>query len=169
MSEVKFDTYWRGGSGGPGRAIDLANAAAEAVHTLNYATMSGAGGLVYPSNVGSIISGLCSAVGNMHQLLEQLADFTNDLGHDRRLYHDQFGENAERAAATARAQLQAAASLTDVLRSGLDRAYSSINHLGVRDDEPVDGPVDVDDQAEPLPRRRSHPVVLPFSASGVPH
>lgn len=160
MNEVTFEAYWQGGPGGPGRAIGLANAAAEAIHTLNYATMENAGGLVYPSNVGSIVSGLCSAVGNMRQLLDQLGDFTYELGHDRRLYHDQPGKSATDAAATARAQLQAAAAMTEVLRSALDRVYASINHLGVRDDEPADGPVPVDDRPEHL---------LPFSASGVPH
>jgi hypothetical protein len=170
MPKIEFETYWVGGHQAPGRAIDLANAAAEAVHTLNYATMNGAGGLVYPSNAGSIVSGLQSAVGNMHQLLEQLADFVDQLGHDGRLYHDQPGQDARAAAATGRAQLQAAASMSDVLRSSLDRVYSTINHLGLRDDaeQANEGPVAVDDRPTPLPRRlRPTGGALPFSVAGV--
>lgn len=159
MSEIKFETYWRGGPGGPSRAISLANAAAEAVHTLNYATMSGNGGLVYPSNVGSVLSGLAAVVGHMHQLLDQLADFTGELGADPRLYHDQLGESAQLAATHARAKMQAAASLTDMLGRSIERAYALVNHLGVHDtiEGQDEGAVDVDDQSPTT-----------FSASGVP-
>lgn len=154
--KVEFETYWVGGHGGPQRAIDLAHAAAEAIHTLNYATMPNADGLVYPSNVGSVLSGLQSAVSHMHQLLNQMAKFAEKLAQDANLYHDQNGD-AQVTALGAAIELRAAADRATILRDAMSRAYTPINHLGIREDE---------DQAEingGPDDWNTH-----FSASGVP-
>lgn len=167
MSKIEIETYWYGGADADRRCVDLAQAAAEAVHTLNYATMAGPSrGLVYPSNVGSVLSGIAAAVGHMRQLCEQLADFVDELGEDDRLYHDQ-DKNPVTSTENTRIALHRAAALTDTLGDALNNAYSHVNHLGMRDG------VGQADAEPPTPSR--HPCPGPscaeptvFSASGVP-
>lgn len=170
MSEIAFNTYWYGGAGAIERAQNLAEAGVEAVHTLNYATMAGNGGMAYPSHAGHLLGALRSMVGHMPQLLDQIGDFVDGFAGDERLYHDQPGKDAAGAALRGREEMRHAAALADALMHALSRADATMSHLGLRIEE--------DEPEAPAEPTAPHPMCpdpacipaerLPWSASGVP-
>lgn len=135
MPKIEFETYWVGGYEAVRRAQSLAEASAEAVHTLNYATMATSDALAYPSHAGHIVGGIRSTVGYMPQLFEQLSDF---LGQGIERMYDDRGDshNPRETAQSAQAILAAAAEQAERLVDTLSRAQTAIDHLGVRDDFP---------------------------------
>lgn len=62
----------------PDYTRQLGDALAETVRCLNYATLAEAPGLDYPADAYSLLGALCTAMGRMPQLLDQVGRFLRD-------------------------------------------------------------------------------------------
>ena len=81
MSEtITFETYWVGGKGAFKRAMNLATAVEEALHTFAYATMPGAGGGEGPGQIYGHLGSPYVGTGNLRQALEQMATQITNMG-----------------------------------------------------------------------------------------
>ena len=68
-----------GGPHSPEYSVELANAIAEAVRTLNHATIDRRNGaLVYPADADAVISALATAMQRLPQLLDQIREWLTE-------------------------------------------------------------------------------------------
>lgn len=107
---------------------EVASAAAQAIRVLNHATIAGAPGLTYASDVDAIVGSLHSTAAGMEQLLRQLGVFLARLGADGRLGDDAGKAPAERLR-MARLALDVSAMTVSQLEGQLARAARETSHM----------------------------------------
>lgn len=111
----------------------LASSAAEAVRTLNHATLSpGRYGWEYPGDAYQVIGGLDQTAGRMNQALEQIWALLSGLAADGHVRSDRGTPDADLTAT--RTALDTARAAADQLTTALRRAHSAASHLGLHDD-----------------------------------
>lgn len=109
-----------------------ARAAAEAVRQINHPTITGRGGLRYPSEVGDAVSALARAAHGLQQALPQLARIVEEIADDPNLYDDRYGDRDP--AHTAHLAIVALAAAERAGQANLlSDAANHLSHLGVRD------------------------------------
>jgi hypothetical protein len=111
-------------------ASEAAQEAAEAIRTLNYATLPHEGypGLEYPSDVYEVIGALKTALERMPQALQQSSLWLGEQYAAGKVGHDS-GADAGLDVASTRSLMDTAATMADELSVVLNRAHSASAHL----------------------------------------
>jgi hypothetical protein len=106
----------------------LAEQAAEAVRALNYATLPGAGGLVFPADAYETAGMLAVLAGRLPQALAQLSAFLQDQVNAGRvvIVAGQHAGDPAAAISAARCRLGAAAAAAGQLQHALDAAQQAL-------------------------------------------
>jgi malonyl CoA-acyl carrier protein transacylase len=107
--------------------VDAAHAAAEAVGSLNYATLGGTG-YVWPADVDAVLVELASVAHRLPQAVRQAATWLEGQHAAGRMGHDQ-GENVTVAVYAALAELDVAVRCAGHLAKALDQARRETAHL----------------------------------------
>lgn len=118
------------------RTLAVADAAAEAIRTLNYATMHGRMGLEYPGDVYELLGTLAQIGERLPQLCDQLRTWLMGELNAGRLGEPKSGPNggsATLAVLRARDQLALAAGNATELRAQLRQAQASISAVQATD------------------------------------
>ena len=115
----------------PEYTAQVANALAEAVRVLNYATLGDAPGLEYPGDVYTLLGSLYTATGRLSQLLTQAAAFVKSQ--EPRLA-DANGDNVHVQVLLADSYLTGSASLAGHVTVLLQQAQNAISGLYLNGD-----------------------------------
>ncbi|WP_143670262.1 hypothetical protein [Streptomyces antimycoticus] len=110
-------------------AVELSDAAAEAIRQLNHATGKPGGGLEYPGDAYSTVANLKTLVQRLPQALEQIEAFITSLHTDGHLTSDR-GRPIEDEIDAIQAGLKWAAGDAELLAERLDQAHSALSPLG---------------------------------------
>ncbi|MBP8533707.1 hypothetical protein [Streptomyces sp. MK37H] len=110
-------------------AVELSDAAAEAVRQLNHATRATGGGLEYPGDAYSTVANLKTLAQRLPQALEQIEAFITGLHADGHLTSDR-GRPIEDEVDAVEASLKWAAGDAELLAERLDQAHSALSPLG---------------------------------------
>lgn len=128
----------------PERTRQLADVAADAIRTLNYATMSDRGGLEYPGDAYELLGALVQLTQRLPQLSGQVAawlDSEQAAGHlgEVPAPRGRYGGDSARAVAAAGSALaeagRAAARLSSLLGEA-QAAIAGVEYVGRNDDVP---------------------------------
>lgn len=130
MTEIKFETNWKGGRGARKRAGELSAAIQEAARTLIYAMGPDAGGAEAPNYIYSHVANLYLGNDDLATALERMAERLESLNQRGVLYHDSDGD-VNLAAAKSIAALYEAARGARVLSDLLRGAQNAISPLGM--------------------------------------
>ncbi|WP_329532388.1 hypothetical protein OG568_18630 [Streptomyces sp. NBC_01450] len=114
--------------GKPRTAVELSDAAAEAVRDLNHATQSAKGDLVYPGDAYKTVASLKLLTQRLPQSFDQLSDFLGRLAKTGAVTAD-YGAPDDHLA-EARSALASAAITAQTLAEYLDRGHSALAPLG---------------------------------------
>lgn len=126
----------------PERTRQLADVAAEAVRTLNYATAPGKGGLTYPGDAYSLLGSLDVLASRLPQLCEQVAAWLTSEQSAGRLAETssgRYGGDSARvvtAAGSALAEAGRTASHLSSLLGEAQAAIAGVEYVGPADDVP---------------------------------
>lgn len=112
---------------------EVANALAEAVRVLNYATLGDAPGLENPGDAYSLLAALYTATMRMPQLLQQVRSFLNDEASSGQLADDHQRDPSTQTAIAGGA-LMTAAEHAESLTRNLQQAQQEISGLYVKGD-----------------------------------
>jgi hypothetical protein len=117
-----------------------ASTAAEAIRTLNHATLPGGSddSLKYPADVHDIIGSLDQLAAGLPQALGQVWTFLSGLAGDGYLRSDR--NSLDRDLSDTHAALDDAVRAAHSLTGALGRAHSATSHLAYNDDRPDDEP-----------------------------
>ena len=114
----------------PARTRQLADVAAEAVRTLNYATQGGRDGLTYPADAYDLLGTLGVLTQRLPQLCDQIGRWLSTEQTAGRLAETSsgpFGGNSDQAVTSARSALAEAGRIANRLTSLLGEAQSAIS------------------------------------------
>ena len=114
----------------PKTAAQLADDAAEAIRSLNHATLSPRDGWEYPADAYSVVGGLGTLVMRLPQVLEQLTEFVGQLHADGHVVAD-GGDTIERVYNLAAAKGDAV-DAADKLRAALDEMHAALSPLAYK-------------------------------------
>ncbi|MEU2740704.1 hypothetical protein ABZ656_36520 [Streptomyces sp. NPDC007095] len=112
----------------PRTAVELCDAAAEAVRDLNHATQSAKGELTYPGGAYEVVASLKLLTQRLPQSFDQLSDFLGRLAKTGAVTAD-YG-TPDDDLAEARFALDSAATTAQSLTEHLARAHSALAPLG---------------------------------------
>ncbi|MET7894996.1 hypothetical protein [Streptomyces mirabilis] len=112
----------------PRTAVELSDAAAEAVRDLNHATQSAKGELVYPGDAYKTVASLKLLTQRLPQSFDQLFDFLGRLAKTGAVTADYSAPDDHLA--EARSALASAAITAQTLTEHLDRAHGALAPLG---------------------------------------
>ncbi|SOE27239.1 hypothetical protein [Streptomyces sp. OK228] len=112
----------------PRTAVELSDAAAEAVRDLNHATQSAKGELTYPGDAYKTVASLKLLTQRLPQSFDQISDFLGRLAKAGAVTAD-YGAPDDHLA-EARSALASAAITSQTLTEYLDRAHSALAPLG---------------------------------------
>ena len=128
MTELRTD-----GPHSPDYTREVGNVLAEAVRTLNYATLGDCPGLEYPDEADRLLRDVTTALDRLPQLLEQVRGWLGDRALAGVVGHDQGKDVARSVSITGGALISAAGHL--VTASGILRdATAETSHLTGRGD-----------------------------------
>jgi hypothetical protein len=129
MTEIKFETNWKGGRGARTRAGELSAAIQEAARTLIYAAGPEAGGAEAPAHIYSHVANLYLGTDDIAVALERMADRIESLNQRGVMYHDSDGDvntAAIKSIAALHEAARGARALSDLLR-GAQNAISPLS------------------------------------------
>jgi ABC-type transporter Mla subunit MlaD len=109
-------------------AVELSDAAAEAVRDLNHATQSAKGELTYPGDAYEVVASLKILSQRLPQSFDQISDFLGTLAKTGAVTADYGAPDGHLA--EARSALASAAIVAQTLTEFLDRAHSALAPLG---------------------------------------
>ena len=115
---------------------ELADAAADAIRSLNHATFPGTGGLTWPSDAYDVIASLGLLASRLPQLLGQLDGWLTREVEQGRVSVDggAYVGDPQAAAAVTSHYLDQAATAAHTLHRALDAAQQATAHLASDDD-----------------------------------
>lgn len=116
-------------------AAKIAGVAAEAIHSLNYATMPNSGSLQYPGDVYDTVAGLSRLAMHFPQALQQLGRFVQGLETEGKLRSVEADQPLPEVLLALYEALGAAGASATALYQALNAAHNALSPIAYQDTE----------------------------------